>query len=247
MSKIFCFMSITFVFLLIGISVVLANHNPEQGPSEFNGLKFKAQDKATADEECDDGGRPKPEFVPTVRDGEPNLALLEGAIPEASTLIGDGGFCPGRHCTEYLNDGFYNNCRSWIIGTIPGWAQIDIGQVGTVNRVFLGSDHSQGFADRTPDNFDILVATETADPDSAASTWTKVFEFNDPANPVRETTEFTFDDIEARWVRIQIRGADGARIDEIEIYGGPDPLGTPTSVNPAEKLATAWGKVKRGL
>ena len=38
-----------------------------------------AQDIKKAKEECDPGGKPGPEFVSTVRDGEPNLALLEKA------------------------------------------------------------------------------------------------------------------------------------------------------------------------
>jgi hypothetical protein len=231
------------LMLILSVSVGLAIHNEDQGPAEFNGLKFIAQDKGNADSECDDGGASKPEFVPTVRDGEPNLALLEGAVPEASSLI--AGWCPRRHCTEYLNDGFYNNCRSWIIGAIPGWAQIDIGRVGMVNRLFLGSDHSQDFTDRVTKDFDILVATESAADDSAAATWTKVF-VNDPANGAGETTEFKFDTVEARWVRIQIRGDGGARVDEIEIYGGPDPFGTATSVQPTGKLTTTWGQIKHG-
>lgn len=231
------------LMFVLSVSIGLANHEPDQGPSEFNGLKFINQDKAKADAECDAGGRSGPEFVPTVRDGEPNLALLEGAKPEASSVI--AGWCPKRHCTEYLNDGFYNNCRSWIIGPIPGWAQIDIGRVGMVNRIFLGSDHAQDFKDRVAKDFDILVATETADEDSAAATWTKVFT-NDPENGASETTEFKFDTVEARWVRIHVRGDGGTRIDEIEIYGGSAPFGTPTSVEARGKLATTWGQLKGG-
>ena len=226
------------LMLVLSVSIGFAEHGPEQGPAEFNGLKFMAQDKATADAECDHGGAALPEFVPTVRDGEPNLALLEGAKPEASSLIGDGAWCPKRHCTEYLNDGFYNNCRSWIIGAIPGWAQVDIGAVGNVNRIFFGSDHSQGFADRTVTDFDILVATTKADDDSGANTWKKVHTHK--GDPIRETTEFKFKDVEARWVRLHIRAAGGARVDELEIYGGTDPL----TVEPIGKLATKWGQIK---
>ncbi len=223
---------------LMGVPSVLANHNPPQGPAEFNGLKFKKQDMKDAKDKCDAGGKPLPEFVPTVQDGEPNLALLEGAKPDASSVI--AGWCPQRHCTEYLNDGFYNNCRSWIIGAIPGWAQIDIGKVATVNRVFLGSDHSQGFNDRFLADFDILVATEKADPDSNAKTWKNVLNYKDAAKPIRETTEFKFKEVQARWVRIHVRAADGARVDEIEIYGGRNPL----AVEPTGKLTTTWAQVK---
>jgi hypothetical protein len=104
-----------------------------KGPEKFGRYEFKEQDIKAATDECDAGGKPGPEFVPTVRDKEPNLALLKDAKGEASSQL--EGWCPRRHCTEYLNDGFYNNCRSWIIGAIPGWAQIDMGDVANVNRI----------------------------------------------------------------------------------------------------------------
>lgn len=58
--------------------------------------------------------------------------------------------------------------------------------------------------------------------------------------PISETTEITFDDVQARWLRIHIRSNNGARIDEIEIYGGSDPM----EVEPTDKLTTVWAQVK---
>lgn len=227
---------IVVVALLIGIPVVFAIHEEDKGPEKFGRYEFKEQDIKEATDACEAGGKPGPEFVPTVRDDEPNLALLKDAAPEASSQI--AGWCPQRHCTEYLNDGFYNNCRSWIIGPIPGWAQIDMGEVANVNRIIFGSDHSQGFVDRTTVDFDILVATTKADPNSEANTWENVYTHK--GDPVSETTEFTFEDVEARWLRIHIRSNGGARIDELEIYGGRDPM----AVEPHEKLTTIWGHLK---
>ncbi|RKU37631.1 hypothetical protein C6495_01535 [Candidatus Poribacteria bacterium] len=215
---------------------VLAIHEEDKGPEKFGRYEFKEQDIKEATDACDAGGKPGPEFVPTVRDKEPNLALLKEAEATASSQL--EGWCPRRHCIEYLNDGFYNNCRSWIIGAIPGWAQIDMGAVANVNRIFFASDHSQGFLDRTTADFDILVATKKADADSDANTWTKVYEHK--GEPVSKTTEFTFKDVEARWVRLHIRANGGARVDEIEIYGGRDPM----AVEPTGKLTTVWGQVK---
>ena len=57
---------------------------------------------------------------------------------------------------------------------------------------------------------------------------------------ISKTTEFTFDDVEARWVRIHIRTNAGTRIDEIEIYGGGDPM----AVDPVDKMTTVWGHIK---
>ena len=216
--------------------LVYALHDEEKGPETFGRYVFKEQDIDAATKACDAGGKPGPEFVPTVRDKEPNLALLKDAKAEASSLL--DGWCPRRHCTEYLNDGFYNNCRSWIIGVLPGWAQIDIGEVANVNRIYFGSDHSQGFFDRTAADFDILVATKVADPNSEAITWEKVYTHN--GEPISKTTEMTFDDVDARWIRIQIRTNNGTRIDEIEIYGGNDP----SVVVPIDKLTAVWGQIK---
>ncbi len=224
------------VILITITPMVSAVHNEEKGPEKFGRYVFKEQDIDAATKACDAGEKPGPEFVPTVRDKEPNLALLKDAKAEASSLL--GGWCPQRHCTEYLNDGFYNNCRSWIIGAVPGWAQIDIGEVANVNRIIFGSDHSQGFTDRMAADFDILVATKIADANSEANTWENVYTHK--GAPISKTTEITFDDVEARWLRIHIRKNADARIDEIEIYGGNDPF----AVEPTDKLTTVWGQIK---
>jgi hypothetical protein len=236
-STCFCYrICLVLIVTLVVSPLALALHEPKKGPSEWRGYKFKEQDMKEALDECDHGGKPLPEYVPTVRDGEPNLALLEqGGFKVLNTIA---GWCPKRHCDKFINDGFYNNCRGWIIGALPSWGQIDIGGVGTVNRIFMGSDHSQGFADRTPADFDILVATTKAAEKSNAATWTKVYEHK--GDPIRETTEIKFKETEARWVRIHIRGADGARIDELEIYGGRNPL----AVDPVGKLTTIWSQMK---
>lgn len=226
----FCFLSFLFVF--VGFLFL--------DSASAQVLNFKKPDEAKAKKECDAGGKPLPELVPTIRDGEPNLALLEDAKPEASSLI--AGWCPQRHCIEYLNDGFYNNCRSWIMGALPAWAQVDIGQVATVDRVFFGSDHSQGFNDRAATNFEILVSEKVADKDSKAGTWKVMLKYNDVAKPIRETTEFKFKQpVQARWVRIDITAPDGSRIDEIEIYGGKNPL----AVGTTGKLTTTWAMMKK--
>lgn len=224
------------ITLIINLPAVFAEHNEDKGPEKYGRYEFKEQDIDAATEACDAGGQSEPEFVPTVRDKEPNLALLKTSKAEASSLL--GGWCPQRHCTEYLNDGFYNNCRSWIIGALPGWAQIDIGEVANVNRIIIGSDHAQDFIDRMATDFDILVATSKADANSEANTWKKVYTHD--GTPISKTTEIEFDDVEARWLRIHIRNNPGARIDEIEIYGGSDPA----AVEPTDKLTTIWAQVK---
>ena len=92
------------VAALISMPAVFAVHDEDKGPEKFGRYEFKEQDIDAATDECDAGGKPGPEFVPTVRDNEPNLALLKDAEPAASSQL--EGWCPRRHCIEYLNDGF---------------------------------------------------------------------------------------------------------------------------------------------
>lgn len=198
---------------------------------------FKEPDIKKAEKECGRNGAPGPEPVPFKdENGDPNLALLKDAKPNASSLL--GGWCPQRHCTEYLNDGFYNNCRSWIPATnAPCWAEIDLGDIYTVHKVAFGSEHVAHYKDRTVTEFNILVAVEYAE-DSKSNKWKKVFHLKEDKG-IRDTTSFEFKPVQARWVRIDIlANVQGQpRIDEIEIYGT-------LAVEPGGKLTTTWGKIK---
>ena len=92
---------------LVATSLAVGGHKPDKGPTEWRGYKFKEQDMKAAEKECDAGGKP------------------------VLNAIGNGAHCPkphnpngkakGRHCGKFLNDGFYNNCRSWIIGPLESW------------------------------------------------------------------------------------------------------------------------------
>jgi hypothetical protein len=179
-------------------------------------------------------------LAPTKDDkGNVNLALLEAAKPNADSTI--AGWCPARHCLEYLNDGFYNNCRSWITGSggPEAWAEIDLGDVYRVNKVAIGSNHCGNYKDRAATKFKVLVATQY-DKDSKAATWKEVFNY-DKGVAVSLTTSFEFTTVDARYVRILVYdGAAGVRIDEIEIYGT-----VLTAVHPQGKLTTTWGQIKK--
>jgi hypothetical protein len=202
--------------------------------------KFKEQDIKKATQECVDGSPCKPELVPTEDDdGNVNFALLEAATPNADSVI--AGWCPQRHCTEYLNDGFYNNCRSWITdsGGPEAWAEVDMGDVYVIKKVGIGSDHCGNYQDRFAQDFKILVATEYNE-ESNADTWKEVYD-NQNGDEVHETAYFGFTEVEARYVRIfVVTGGGGVRIDELEIYGT-----SPTAVYPQGKLTTTWGQIKK--
>jgi len=200
------------------------------------GLAFSAyaQKQEFPEDWATDAG-PEPEEVPEFDErGATNMALLPGTAPNASSCI--AGY-DDRHQIEFLNDGWYNNPRSWIIGSIPGWCEIDLGKAYEIDKVVIGSEHTAQWNDRAPTDFSILVATEYNE-DSDAGTWKEVYENN---TPVSGTTEFEFNAVKARWVRIDIRSMDGARIDEFEIYSMKG-----AAVNAGDKLTSTWGELKTG-
>jgi len=179
---------------------------------------------------------PEPEEVPGVDErGATNVALLPITEPNASSVI------PGwetRHNIDFLNDGWYNNPRSWIPASMPAWAEIDLGKVYMIDKVAFGSEHTAHWEDRAVTEFRILVATEYNE-DSGAGTWQNVFDYQ--GEPVRDTTAFTFDPVEARWVRVDIiAGEAESRIDELEIYAVPGS----SAVKAIDKLPTTWGQIK---
>jgi len=225
-------------FVIISLAVIVTMFVATVASAE---LKFKVQDLEAAIAGCDDPGACPPELVPTIdEDGNYNFALLEGAKPNADSTI--AGYCPARHCMEYLNDGFWNNCRSWITGDALApetWAEIDLGAVYPVKRVGFGSDHCGHYMDRAGNDFVILAAT-TYNADSKAATWKMVYDNQKGLTP-NATLYCDFPETNAQYVRISVTGAAGERIDEIEIYGSA--LDT-SYVSSHDKLTICWGQVK---
>ena len=223
------------VFVAVVVSMFIA------AVTEATPYKFKERDIEEAEKLCEGAPCP-PELVPTKDDeGNINLALLEDAEPNADSFL--SGYA--IHQIAHLNDGFYNNCRSWITGVPPAnnpWAEIDLGDVYRVKKVAIGSDHCGHYADRAATKFDILVATEY-NVDSDAGTWRKVYSYDDASNPTSTTVPSEFNPVEARYVRIVIPGCNTGnevRIDEMEIYGS-----VLTAVYPQGKLTTTWGQIKK--
>ncbi|MEI6781230.1 MAG: sugar-binding domain-containing protein [Verrucomicrobiota bacterium] len=174
-----------------------------------------------------------PLLVPAVSsDRRRNLALLPAARAAASSVI--SGF--PIHQIAHLNNGWYGNEASWIAGADPSWAQIDLGSRYTISRVCLGNDHTKRAKDRGATAFRLLTAVEY-DPDSGARTWQTVGKYE--GEPLVGTRVFDFPPVKARWVRIEITGGAGVRIDEIEVYEAE-----PVSENqvPAAIAAAVRGK-----
>lgn len=149
--------------------------------------------------------------------GHANLALDGEA--SASSVLADGA--NPLHRVAHLNDGRGGNDRSWIADASTGWAEIDLGAERWVYQVALGNDNSGAYTDRATGRARILAATTYAD-DSDDPAWATAATIE---SPLHERRVIGFQPVRARWVRVAIDEAVGEpRIDELEIYGGPDPI-----------------------
>jgi hypothetical protein len=171
---------------------------------------------------------PPPRAVPRQdSNGRPNLALLAEAQASASSLIpmmpaGERETVASRHRISYANDGWYNNCRSWIAATMPAWVQVDLGNVYEITGVAFGSEHDPFYKDRAPLKFKVLFTSGAAD-------WKVAYE-SAKDEPVQSTTTFNFaHNVSARIVKLLIEDSTppiypatspgAVRIDEFEVYG----------------------------
>ncbi len=162
------------------------------------------------------GVRTLSEALKTDTSGLENLALRPQAKASASGSLSDYAI----HRVEHLNDSLLGNSHSWISDKEDGWAEIDLGAVFHFCRVALGSDSSGTYRDRTPNAFTLQTATE----EGPAARWQTVYAY--AGEPVHMRTEFTFRPVQARRLRVVLPPCSGGqpRLDEIEVFGSPDPI-----------------------
>ncbi|NOX53748.1 MAG: hypothetical protein GXP27_04800, partial [Planctomycetes bacterium] len=155
-------------------------------------------------------------------DSDDNLALAKrGAKATASSCL------PGYaiHRIEHLNDGRYGNRHSWIAAQKSGWAQIELPEPATIDRVVFSRDREGRYQDRVPVAFEVHVSLDGKD-------WQVVARVRNTEIVQREAMPLypnkpvvlDFPAQRTRFVRIVIkRTAGGAQpcIDELEVYG-PD-------------------------
>jgi hypothetical protein len=150
--------------------------------------------------------------------GYRNLALSARAKASASGVI--PGY-PELHTIAHLNDGQYGNSHSWVADTTPAWAEIDLGASYWVYRVAFGSDRTGRFRDRTPTQWKVLASMGSASQPS----W-KPVAAGQGSRDATVRVEHVFRPVLARRIRVLIEAArDGScRLDELEVYGSPDPI-----------------------
>lgn len=85
-------------------------------------------------------------------------AASTGAVATASGSI----VVADRHDLKYLHDGAYGNARSWLSNEVGGgWAEIELAEDATIERVVWGRDRLGKFTDRLATSYVIEVADAT--------------------------------------------------------------------------------------
>jgi hypothetical protein len=189
---------------------------PEPGrwqvPVGFSATDFRVADRPAA---CDDS-QPAPQPVPINVGGAANLALLKQAKAFASSLLPDSKL---RHQTDYVIDGWYGHCRSWVAAAMPAWVEVDLGEMFRLEGVRLSSEREpiRFRGDRVPSAFSIAIRAD------ASNNWNVVYEQRASSDPLLQTMTLPFSSPRpAQYVRIDItatRDGDLPRLDEFEIYG----------------------------
>jgi hypothetical protein len=158
-----------------------------------------------------------------------NLAYAGGAA-EVS-VVSSNICCYSIHNSTRVNDGFYGNGRSWIGNTANAWLKIDLGSVQSIHTVTFGRDRLGYFDDRDPGQFSILTAvTENAHADGDSSNdgseYTQIVDSGAEGFSgfisYGQTIAANFDLVSARYVKM-VFANPGAGIDEVEIFGVPEP------------------------
>ena len=151
-------------------------------------------------------------IVDKVWDRSANLA--EGKAPAVESSVHGGGYY--AYC---LTDGIRDNSVITAVGyrstKNTGYVEVDLGRVTTVNRADFyptGTKFTRG--QTFPVDFTIEVSAD-------GESWIKVVEKTGYTDCLTEVPNFTFDAVEARYLRMTVtKGceAGGFEIAEIEIY-----------------------------
>lgn len=156
-----------------------------------------------------------------------NLALL----PDSEAFAQDVISGHTAHAIDHLNDGQYGNGNSWIGGTDETFAGISFGAGHEITAIAFGRDNTGNYDDRTAGDY-TLQYTLVADPDKTTpdDAWitlgqiTQTASYPDDALGLRHL--YRFDPVWATGIRVLTSPASGVEalaIDELEVFGVPEP------------------------
>ncbi|MCX6855567.1 MAG: cadherin-like beta sandwich domain-containing protein [Verrucomicrobia bacterium] len=170
----------------------------------------------------------------------PNVALVaQGETFRPNNLAVTGAAFSkdelgGIHTTAKLKDGVYGNSNSWIAGTLDSYSGMSLGSaLSTLTSVAFGRDNLGGFTDRWQGVYTLQVTTvpnpTASTPDASWTTvgildYTNMEQTGNFTLPARRH-EWSLPSVQATGFRIKTQAASQAVcLDEIELYGVPEPL-----------------------
>ena len=153
--------------------------------------------------------------------------LAEGKAPAVGSSVHGGGYY-----AYTLTDGIRDNSVPTALGyrstKNTGFAEVDLGRPVTINRVDFyptGTKFTRG--QTFPTEFTVEVSTD-------GETWVKVVEKKDYTDCLTAVPSFTFEAVEARYVRMNVTkgcATGGFEIAEIEIYNDDGSIPAPDNAN----------------
>ncbi len=160
-------------------------------------------------------------IVDKVWDKSANLA--EGKAPAVESAVHGGGYY-----AYTLTDGIRDNSVSTAVGyrstKDTGYAEVDLGRITTVNRVDFYPTGTRFTRGQTfPVDFTVEVSSD-------GENWVKVVEKTGYTDCLTAIPSFTFEAVEARYVRMNVtKGCErgGFEIAEIEIYNDDGSIPAP--------------------
>ena len=164
-------------------------------------------------------------IVDKVWDQSANLA--EGKAPAVENSVHGGGYY-----AYTLTDGIRDNSVPTALGYRSnhntGFAEVDLGRPVTINRVDFyptGTKFTRG--QTFPTEFTVEVSVD-------GETWVKVVEKKDYTDCLTAVPSFTFEAVEARYVRMNVTkgcATGGFEIAEIEVYNDDGSIPAPDNAN----------------
>jgi len=150
-----------------------------------------------------------------------NLARNYAAVPFAAA-----SYNSSSHKISHLNDGVYGNSNSWIGYGPDSWAAIDLGGMFQIDGISWGRSNTSSHTDRCQGIYTVQY-TDALDPQTTLD-WTTIGELIYPDFYDKELRHlYNFDAVNATGVRILVSTRDpngyDICIDELEVYGVPEP------------------------
>lgn len=143
-----------------------------------------------------------------------NLARLLVTTITTNSILATSD--PNLIGTDYLNDGYYNPCRTWIPNSLPGIIEFDLGSEFEVYSVHVTADY---YNVESPGRRPTKIRFESST-DGLSNDWTNVAKYD--SGPITGPVKVLLSGKRMRYLRVIVTDTYQnfqPRVDEIEIWG----------------------------